>query len=303
MLDLLTLFLNVLAPTFLIAGAGFLLGRRFKVVPRTFAQVIFYVFSPCLIFNLIVENQLGSADILRMMAFSAAVAVPVGLSAWLAGRALRLERRLLAAVMLTAIFMNAGNLGLPVTGFAFGETAMAHASLYFIAMSLLTNTAGIVIASLGHTSLRAALLGLLKVPTIYALGLALLVGGLNWQIPLPLERTTQLLGDGAIPSMLLLLGLQFNHARWTGQKGALAVTAGSRLLVGPLAAFALSAVFGLQGAARQAGILESAMPSAVLTTVLASEYDAEPAFVSVAVFVTTLLSPLTLTPILAFLGA
>jgi len=45
------------------------------------------------------------------------------------------------------------------------------------------------------------------------------------------------------------------------------------------------------------------MPTAVLATILATEYEAEPAFVITAVFATTLLSPLTLTPLLLVLGA
>jgi predicted permease len=62
-------------------------------------------------------------------------------------------------------------------------------------------------------------------------------------------------------------------------------------------------LFGLEGAARQAGILQSAMPSAVICTILASEYDVEPRFVNSVVFLSTLVSPLVLTPLLAYLGA
>jgi predicted permease len=76
-----------------------------------------------------------------------------------------------------------------------------------------------------------------------------------------------------------------------------------RLLAAPALAIGLSFVWGLHGAARQAGILESAMPTAITTTVLATEYNVEPAFVSTVVFVSTLLSPLTVTPLLAYLGA
>jgi len=74
------------------------------------------------------------------------------------------------------------------------------------------------------------------------------------------------------------------------------------LLAGPVLALGVNLIFGLQGPARQAGILQSAMPTAVLTTVLATEYDVEPAFVTGVVFTTTMLSAVTLTIVLAFLG-
>ena len=75
-----------------------------------------------------------------------------------------------------------------------------------------------------------------------------------------------------------------------------------RLLAGPLIAIGIALALGLGGPAWKAGILEAAMPSAVLTIVLATEYDVEPALVTTGVTMTTLLSPLTLTPLLAFLG-
>jgi malate permease and related proteins len=106
-----------------------------------------------------------------------------------------------------------------------------------------------------------------------------------------------------VPSMLILLGLQFQEARWTGQNLALGLVTSIRLLIAPLIAVALTPLFGLQGVARQTAIVESSMPTAVITTVLSSEYNAEPAFVATAIFVTTLLSPITLTPILYLLGA
>ena len=57
----------------------------------------------------------------------------------------------------------------------------------------------------------------------------------------------------------------------------------------------------LGGMAYNAGVLESSMPTAVLSTILSTEYEAEPAFVTTVVFTTTLLSPLTLTPLLSIL--
>ena len=76
-----------------------------------------------------------------------------------------------------------------------------------------------------------------------------------------------------------------------------------RLLVAPLLAIGLSRIFGLTGPAYQATVLEAGMPTAVLTTVLATEFDCLPSFVTTVVFVTTILSPLTLTPLLYILGA
>ena len=74
-----------------------------------------------------------------------------------------------------------------------------------------------------------------------------------------------------------------------------------RLGGGAAAGLLLAPLFGLEGVARQAGTLQSAMPSAVIGTILATEYDVEPTFVTSVVLLTTLLSPFTLTPLLRWL--
>lgn len=301
--SLLALFANNLLPVFLAAGAGYLLGKRTQVEARTISRIIFYIFLPCLIFNLLVKNQLSSGEVVQMAGFTTLHALFLGIVTWLVARGLKFERRLLVAVLLTSMIPNAGNFGLSVNLFAFGESALAFASLYFVTSGIISNTAGVYIASLGKLNYLQALIGLLKIPTIYAVVLAIAFLQLDWVLPLPLDRTATLLADASIPSMLVLLGLQLGRANWDGKIGGLVVANSMRLLVSPAIALALSLAFGLHGAARQAAILETSMPTAVITTVLATEFDVEPAFVTSVVFASTLLSPLTLTPLLAYLGA
>ncbi len=125
---------------------------------------------------------------------------------------------------------------------------------------------------------------------------------LNWQLPLPINRAIDLLADASIPVLLVVLGMQLQSSQWKGNRMPLAVASSLRLVGAPLLAISLSLAFGLRGAAQQAMVLEASMPTAVLTTVIATEYNLQPDFVTAVVFLTTLLSPLTLTPLLSFLG-
>ncbi len=300
---MISLFSQNLLPVFLAAGAGYLLARFSSLEPRSLSRVIFYIFSPSLVFNLITENQLSGSALLQMVAFAVSGLLLVSGLAALAARGLKLSRSLVVAVVLGALLPNAGNFGLSVNLFAFGEPGLAHASLFFVTSGIIANTAGVYIASLGRSSYLQALAGLVRIPTIYAVALALIFLQFGWRLPLPLERTTELLAGAAIPGMLVLLGLNLQRARWRGNGRALVTANVMRLLVSPAVGVALAGVFGLAGVARQAGVMQMAMPAAVMTTVLATEFDAEPAFVTSVVFTTTILSPLTLTPLLALLGA
>lgn len=300
--DLISLFANNLLPVFLAAGAGFVLGKTMRIEAQALSRIAFYIFSPCLVFDLLTSNKLGGGEILRMTGFALVqMSVIMGL-AWVIGRGLKFDRRLLVAVVLGAMLPNAGNYGLSVNLFAFGEPGLAYASLYFITSAMVASTVGVYIASLGRSSAWEAVLGLLRIPTIYAVLLAMVFVQLGWTLPTPLARPVEIFSNAAVPTMLVLLGLQLGRAEWNGKVLGLVTANGLRLVISPLIGLGISALFGLQGTMRQAGVLETAMPTAVMATVLATEFEVEPAFVTAVVFTSTLLSPLTLTPLLAYLG-
>ena len=303
MIDLLNIFANNLLPIFLAAGSGYVLGKRLKVKPTAISQTIFYIFSPCLVFSILTHNPLGKSEIFFTIGFVSLLNVLVGLLTWVACRLLKIERRLTAAVLMTAMFMNSGNYGLPLTLFAFGEAALAYASLYFVTAQLFVNSVGIIIASSGSAGLLQSLRGLIKFPATYSLVLAMIFVSQGWTLPPVLEKTTTLLGNASVPAMLVLLGLQLQNVRWVGNILPASLAGIMRLVVAPLIALGLTNIFHFPLPAYQASVVESAMPSAVYNTLLATQFDNEPAFVTMVVFATTLISPLTITPLLAYLGA
>jgi predicted permease len=300
--DLLTTFANNLLPVLLISAAGFLLGRAFHIDSRSLGRVIFYLFSPVLVFDLLLHNALPLGEMVRTIGFCLAVFATISVLVLVIGYFMRLDRPTLMAVLLTAAFANTGNYGLPLVSFAFGEDALAHATLYFVTTSLLFNTVGVLIASLGHLDLKQAVLGMLKVPTVYAVILAALLNQFQITLPIPLERTVSLASDGAIPLMLILLGVELARVEWSHSLGALSLGAGMRLLIGPLVGLLLAIPFGLTGAARQGCIVETATPAAVTNAVLATEYKLDTSLVTAIIFIGNILSPLTLTPLLVYLG-
>jgi hypothetical protein len=301
-MSLLNVFANNILPILLLSGAGFALGRALKLDSRLLGRVIFYIFGPVLIFNLLVSSKLAVENILLMMGYSASIMLIVTGIAFVLGKLLRLERSQLTAVVLTTFFANNGNYGLPLISFAFGQEALAYASIYFVTNSLLLYTLGVVIASLGHLRLKEALVGLLKVPAIYAILLAVIFIQTGWTLPGPVQKTVELTAAGAVPAMLVLLGLELQKVAWTHNLRALSIPVICRLLIGPVIALAMAALFGLNDTSRKVVITQAGMPSAVMTTILAAEYKLDASLVTAIVFASTILSPLTLTPLLFLLG-
>jgi hypothetical protein len=299
----LRLFLDHLLPVFLAAGTGYLMAARLGVSPRPLARVAFYLFSPCLVFRIMAENHVSGEALARMSGFGAAVLLVQAGLAFAAARVLRLSRERTSALVLVAFLPNAGNYGLSVNLFAFGPEGLSQAGLFFVVSAVVSYTAGVFVASLGRTSPGRALAGLFRVPTIWAVLLGFVLMELDATLPFPLTRTVNVLADACIPVFLVVLGMQLVGAEIRDRAGHLVLALGLRMGGGLLLGLLAAPLFGLTGAARQAGLLQAAMPSAVICTILASEYDVEPRFVTSAVFLSTLVSPLVLTPLLSYLGA
>ena len=299
---LISTFANNILPIILLSGAGFALGKLLDIEPRSLGRVVFYVFSPVLLFDLLVRNQLKLTDAAIVVAFALCFILTIGLVTFMIGYALKLERSALVAILITTMFANTGNYGLPLVSFAFGEEALSYAGIYFATTTLLFYTLGVFLASLGHMSFKEAILGLFKIPTMYAVLLAMLINGLNITLPVSVARAVDLAAGGTIPLMLILLGVQLTKVELDGNQRALQLSVALRLVIAPLAALLFAAIFGLQGFTRQASVTQASMPSMVSATVLATEYNLDAKLVTAVVFISTLLSPLTLTPLLVFLG-
>lgn len=299
---LVSTFANNILPIILLSGAGFALGKLLQVDPRSLGRVAFYIFSPILIFDLLVQNQLKVAETAIVAAFALCFILVLGGLTLLVGMLFKLERPALVSILITTMFSNTGNYGLPLVSFAFGEKALSYAGIYFVTMTLFFYTFGVFVASLGHMNFKEAIIGLFRIPTIYAVLLAVLINIWNIQIPVPIARAVSLAADGTIPLLLVLLGLQLTQVQFSGDQRAVHLSVSFRLIVAPLVALLFAALFGLQGFSRQASVTEASMPTMVSTTVLATEYNLDSKLVTAVVFISTLLSPFTLTPLLVFLG-
>jgi predicted permease len=264
--------------------------------------VIFYLFSPCLVFQLLASSELERSAVLQIVGFAVVSSLLVGIITFIVARLMKFDRNTIVAVLLGTVFVNAGNYGLSLNGFTYGEEALAYASIYFVCSGTLTYTLGVAIASMGKASLKQSLINLLKFPTLYAVLVGILFNNTGWQLPISIERAVSTLADGAIPAMLVVVGIQLGNAKLEGRLSTLGVATVIRMLIAPLIAYGLSFLFMLEGPALQAGITQASMPTAVMTIVLATEFDVRPAFVSTVVAITTILSPVTLTPLIALLG-
>lgn len=292
---------NIL-PIFIVAGFGYALQRWQTLDKRTLSRVTLYVLSPALVFSSLVQSELVTSELSRLVLFTLLAMLTMAVIAFITARMLRFSRRETAMLVVVVVFVNGGNYGLTLNQLRYGDLGLALAIVYYTTSTVLVYSAGIFIASMGQLSWRAALKRLLSMPPIYAALAAIVVYYWHIPIPAPVMSAVEIAGRGAIPVMLLVLGMQMADMR--GQtEWRLAVPAVSlRLLAAPVVALGIAALVGLQGLSRSVGIIEASMPTAVITIILATEFDLQPTAVTSIVIGSTLLSPITLSLAIALFG-
>ena len=300
---LLSIFASDILPIFVIAGVGFLLARFLEVQVHAASRIAFHALAPALVFTVLTTSTLAGFEFGRMAGFYLLVAAAALVMARLAAIPLRLDRASLSAFLLVVTCSNSGNYGLPVALLAFGREALTFASVYFVSSAIFSYTGGVLLAASGRRSIAQALAGIARVPAVYGAAAAAIVMGFGLHVPDAVARPITLLSDAALPMMVLVLGMQLERVTWPERPDMVVAASLLSLVATPLAAFGVAHLLGLKGAALQAGVLQASMPTAVVTTILALEFDVSPNFVTSVVCVTTLLSPLTLTLLIAYLKA
>ncbi|MCL6432561.1 MAG: AEC family transporter [Anaerolineae bacterium] len=298
---MLAIFLNNVLPPLLVIAAGFALDRALGVDARSLSRVALYILLPALIFATLIQSEVGGDELARIGLFVVAVTALMWACGLGVARLLGLDDRLTHAFLLATLFGNSGNYGLAVVLSAFGQAGLELGLVYFVASSLLTHTFGAYLASRGRYSMRQSVRNVLRLPLIYAIAAALVLRASGLRPPEPVLRALSLPQAGALPVMQILLGVQLariSHRldlRFVGT-ATLVKLAGAAAL-----SFALAALLGLRGLARSVSILETSMPTAVTTLVLSTEFGTRAEEVGGVVLLSTLLSPLALTAVLALL--
>jgi len=301
MTEFFSIFINVIMPVFGIIALGFLLGGRLELQARTLTRVAYYVFVPAFIFQAISGAEVALDSALKMLVFIVSTHLLAAVIAGGVGRILGKSKEMIAAFVMIASFGNVGNYGLAVIRFRLGESAVAPATIYFVAITISAFVICVGAAGWAHGGSRGAIWGVLKTPALWATipALAVSTGGIT--VPLMVSRMIGLLADAMIPVMLFALGLQLLEQRKVSISSEVLLATGIRLLLVPALAFAVAIPFGLSQIDTAAGILQAGMPTAILVAIIAKENQIVPGFVTSVVVFSTLGSLLTLTLLMVLL--
>lgn len=325
------IFYYVVLPMLLIASAGFVMQRRLGLDMPTLTRLNFSYTIPAFVYFSVVNSNLKAQAVATVVLFTLGVAACLALLTLLAVRVLKIPRGLTGAMLMTALFYNSGNYGIPLQELAFraldarnaaaGEAttlaadAMLLQCFVMITQNVMTFTLGVLIAagargteSPGHSGARSwkrNLAEIARFPPLYALAAGVLTvllrSALGERSPqaaqalLPFWDALKHIREGFVAVALCTLGAQLAAMRPDSRDYPVKASLVLRLLCGPAIGLALIYAFGLHGFLAQVLLIGTATPTAVNSMLLAMQFDNHPSYVARAVFYATLLSPITVT--------
>ncbi len=312
-LDILHIAWFIVLPVMLLVGLGFVIQRRLGLDMPTLIRLNFYVVVPGMVYFAVVDSVLSVADVGMVVGFTlGAMCVWAGLTYTVAAlKGVPMDQR--RAMLMTSLFYNSGNYGLPVQELAFratplgGTAAMGLQVIVLVTQNLLTFTLGIILTAgrVRDGQWRRSLIHIVKFPPIYALAAALVTvcarkllgesAGDAAAILHPIWDMAVFAKDGFIVVALVTLGAQLAVVERGDGRGPVATSVLLRLVAGPVVGFTLLKLLSLTGPVAQVLLISTSMPTAVACLLLCMEFDNHPSYVARSVFYSTLLSPITVT--------
>ncbi len=293
---------NVIFPIFILILIGFIAQKKFNMDVRTFSKINMYIFVPAIIFKNIYKTEVtwqlfGTILLYLLIIFIGMFFLGMGI-----GRLLNYPRGIRNAFTNSILFFNAGNYGLPVAEIAFQSNPLATTAQIFIMViqTILMNSFGVFQSAAGRSENRQALKNAIMMPAMYVLILVVIIKILNIEIPVFLMTPVENLSKGFIPVALLTLGVQLSEVKISKRIKDILISSFIRLLLAPVIGYIIVNLMGVEGILAKVLILGVATPTAVNIAIIAREFDNEPEYASQIVFVSTLLSVITI-PILILL--
>ncbi|PIC76130.1 transporter [Sporosarcina sp. P19] len=292
------LFFTVILPIISVFIVGFILQRVKGLHIKSISSLSIYILSPALVFTSLYKADFN-ASYMTILIYMFALFYAMVLLNKIIAKIFKWNKKVESASILATGFMNSGNYGLPVVLFSLGEKALPYAIFIMVIQSLQNNFFGVYYASRSTSGIGRSIKMVFKMPTTYAAIFAFIFQYFSITVPESIMSTTSMVGDAAIPVMMIMLGMQLGSVvrkkpNWQVVISGVVL----KMVIAPILAFIFVMFVGMDPLVGTVLIIISAMPTAATTTMYAIEFDTEPELVSMITLISTLLSIITLSILL-----
>lgn len=295
---------NLIYTFFLLLGLGVIL-RRLGVLKesetRIFVRLVTDVSLPALVILSLSRASFSGSLLLVAIVGWGVLLLAFGL-AYLIGRLMRLPDSQLGVLMVSGSVSNTGFLGVPVVYSLLGDKpsiiaaavtfdmAVTTIGLYSIGVMILTHFSPSGSAKQDWEPFKH----IVRMPLLWAnlLGYGLMVTGVR--LPGFVEFALEKLANITVPLVILAIGAMLRLRALGSKFGRMVLIVAFKCLLVPGLMVGVIALTGITGDMARVMILLAAMPSAMVSAVLAAHYHSDAELAAASVTTSTLLSALLL---------
>ena len=292
----------------MLLALGYLCARLKLVGPefnKGLSKLVINVFLAGMILSSVINKKLEmtGGDVafgLLMMTLSMLICVGIG---WLSPTLLRIKDGDKGMYRILAAFMNNGFMGFPLVAAVYGENAVFFASLSNIPFNLLLYTAGVMLLQKGDKNTKFSIKSVINVPIVATL-IAVVIFAFEIPMPKLVDDVADTLSAATVPLSMMCVGLSLGSVslKEALMQPRLYGISLVRLLICPLAVWLVLRIFITNPVILGTIVILSACPSAIICTILGIQYGRDGVESSEAIFISTMLSMITIPLLISVLG-
>ena len=284
---------NSVLPVFIVIGIGYIFGKFYPEAKKFVGKLSLWVFATILTLTYVNDH-------------------PVTLSVFTTAFSIQVLSMIISAIIIALIlhkegydhykwsimggtFSNCGYIAYPIVKIAYGDQGLAYAVVFSVAFQIIMNTYGVFTASSKKNELKKGLTGIFKIPTLYALIVALVLNYYQVKLntmPPSIYQSIVFFKNASLTMLLIFIGMELSGIKFEKEDYInISVASFSKIILMPLSALILVKLFGIQGLLAKIIVVESAMPTAMNTSIITKEFNGNIKLVSSVIFITTLIFP------------
>ncbi len=298
--------IETIIPIIIMIIIGYFLKRTDILRPddaNALNKIVIYIAVPALIFmamynvNITILPTIAPITLICLI-----VGVICGALAYIFSKIRNYDPKTRWGVVITSAMFNSGFLGYPVVLGVFGGDGLVRAIFYDMGSMILFIAFGIFFSIIFAEKYSSILKRALLFPPLWAIAVGLIMNSLHVEIGFIISNTLNYLSLAVIPLIMISLGLSLEFKGIKENIEAVFSVSVIKLLLAPLFAFFILLMLGIGGLEKQVTVVEAAMPSAMLSLVLAITYDLDIKTTAACIFATTILSLTTIPLVLILLS-
>ena len=264
------------------------------------SKIVLYIALPSLIFiNL--HDATVTRDMLFLPIIGLCTSLILAAIAYTYCKIRGYSKKTTWTIVIAASIMNTGFIGFPVTMGVFGNEGFLNAIFFDLATSTMIVVYGVILAKEFGGDRREVIKNTITFIPLWAVIFGLLFNVFNIPLVYVVENILDYFGQATIPLIMLAIGLSLDYKNIKSCLSDSIAVSIFKLVLAPLIIFVMLSLLKIRGMAFNIAILEAAMSTAGNSLVLAVQYDLDADLMSSLIFVTVVLSVVTLTVIISLL--